>query len=239
METFETPHGPFSCYTNDQNFYFHLSNNGFWESELILNFLRPFYLQANTILDIGAHIGSHSFIYSHYNPQATIYAFEPQKEIYKLLTKNMESRPNVHCLNMCVGHKTGLVTLSSSAKNGNNSDKAIQYGSGDTMNLGGISLGLSGEIVSMITIDSLNLKECDFIKIDVEGAEGLVIQGAKETLRKYKPIICFEYTPSMDTDEICKLFDLPTLPNVQDELRAIGYISFRRIEGDNWLAFPY
>lgn len=239
MELFGTPFGPFACYKNDQNFYYHLSRGGYWEAQLILDFLRPFYLQAKTILDIGAHIGSHSFVYSYFNSQATIYAFEPQKEIYKLLTKNMESRPNVHCLNTCVGHKACQVNMSSSAKCGENADKAIEYGEGATMNLGGISLGLGGESVPMITIDSLNLSGCDFIKMDVEGAEGLVVQGAQETLRKYKPIICFEYTPSMDTQEIAKLFDLPSLPNVKDELAALGYKTFRQIEGDNWLAFPY
>ena len=43
-----------------------------------------------------------------------------------------------------------------------------------------------------ITIDSLDLPGCDFLKIDVEGMELQVLQGAEETIRKYQPVIYAE-----------------------------------------------
>ncbi len=42
------------------------------------------------------------------------------------------------------------------------------------------------------TIDSLNFECVDFIKIDVEGDEEAVLQGAKETLEKWKPVVVLE-----------------------------------------------
>ena len=52
------------------------------------------------------------------------------------------------------------------------------------MNWGGLALGScsEGEEVEVITIDSLKLSACDFIKVDVEGMELPVLQGAAENL---------------------------------------------------------
>ena len=60
------------------------------------------------------------------------------------------------------------------------------------LNYGAIGLGENGEAVDMITIDSLHLMQCDYIKIDVEGAEILVLMGAINTINKFHPIIFFE-----------------------------------------------
>jgi FkbM family methyltransferase len=237
MEEFQTNLGPFWAFNNDQNFYFHLKHGGFWEAKLLED-LMPFICKAETILDIGAHIGSHSFVYGFFNPNAKIYAFEPQKKIYDLLSKNVSIRPNVIPINKCVGHTNMTCNLSRNAKCGENSDIDICYGNGPIMNLGGVSIGGSGEEVEMITIDSLNLETCDFIKIDVEGAEGLVIEGATETIRKFKPIICFEWSPYLDNKPMEEYFHRQRIPTVQELLIKLGYTVFKFLEGDNWLAFP-
>jgi FkbM family methyltransferase len=238
METFKTPLGDFSCFKNDQNFYFHLKKNSFWELDLIMTHLRPYWQQASTILDIGAHIGSHSFLYGYFNKGAKIFAFEPQKEIYDVLKQNLKERPNVVALNTSVGHLDGTTTLSQRTHCGENVEKPIAYGEGPIMNLGGVAIGQGGQPVSMIRIDSLGLTSCDYIKLDVEGAEGLVIQGAANTIRKFRPVICFEYANYLDDKEICKTLNMDSLPDIKKELEALGYKDFRYIEGDNWLALP-
>jgi FkbM family methyltransferase len=42
------------------------------------------------------------------------------------------------------------------------------------------------------TIDSFNLPACDFIKIDCEGYEPHIINGAQETINKFRPVILME-----------------------------------------------
>ena len=44
----------------------------------------------------------------------------------------------------------------------------------------------------MVSIDSLNLKRVDLIKIDVEGMEMEVLQGAAETISRCKPVLLIE-----------------------------------------------
>lgn len=46
--------------------------------------------------------------------------------------------------------------------------------------------------IKVKTLDSFNFDDVDFIKMDVEGYEPLVIQGAMETIAKFKPVILYE-----------------------------------------------
>lgn len=43
-----------------------------------------------------------------------------------------------------------------------------------------------------VTVDSLELEECALIKIDVEGFEPFVLDGARETIKRFKPILFVE-----------------------------------------------
>lgn len=62
----------------------------------------------------------------------------------------------------------------------------------------------------MITIDSFvemqQLESVDFIKADIEGAERYMLEGAKETLKKYAPKL-----------SLCT-YHLPDDPEVMEEL---------------------
>jgi FkbM family methyltransferase len=46
--------------------------------------------------------------------------------------------------------------------------------------------------IRMMRIDELQLPRCDFLKIDVEGMEGEVLSGARETIAQHKPIMLIE-----------------------------------------------
>ena len=76
----------------------------------------------------------------------------------------------------------------------------------------------------MITIDSLQLEACDFIKIDVEGFEYFVIKGAIQTIQKYKPVIFYEENYKINSQSTTEL------------LKSIGYNSFEMINEENFLA---
>lgn len=49
-----------------------------------------------------------------------------------------------------------------------------------------------------IRVDTLRLLNCDAIMVDVEGYEYKALQGAKNTIKEFRPVILFEYRPGME-----------------------------------------
>lgn len=58
-------------------------------------------------------------------------------------------------------------------------------------NSGAWELG-PGEDIGITTLDNYELQDIDLLKIDVQGYELKVLQGAKETLRGNKPVVIVE-----------------------------------------------
>ena len=113
-----------------------------------------------------------------------IYAFEPQKEVFNILKRNVELNEltnKVNIYNLALGSKTSSAT--------------IDYDGGLCNNLGMTSIKedenglLKIEKLDDVIID---VKKINFIKIDVEGFESDVLKGASLTIQKYKPTIWIE-----------------------------------------------
>ena len=51
---------------------------------------------------------------------------------------------------------------------------------------------VDGKDIEAVTIDSLNVSECDLIQLDIEGYELNALRGAEATISKFKPVICLE-----------------------------------------------
>ena len=58
------------------------------------------------------------------------------------------------------------------------------------------SLYMSAALFRLVTIDSLSLARLDFMKIDVEGMEEDVLEGARDAISKFKPIMIIEIIKS-------------------------------------------
>ncbi len=231
---FNTDYGIMYCLNNDVVWFDCLSKNKIYDYDLIINKIYPYLKNKDIkiILDIGAHIGSHSIIYSSLFKNSQIYSFEPQKEIYKLLNLNITENNISNCkaFNKAVGHINKSTTMSKFLYDGYNCE--VNFNTNKALNYGGIGLGLHGESIEMITIDSLNLSDCDYIKIDVEGAEVLTLLGAINTIKKYKPIIIFEHTDKFVSNEMKESLNINfEIPEIKNFLQDIGY---KLIALDDW-----
>jgi len=111
------------------------------------------------IIDVGAWVGTWTMSMLDYCEQAV--AIEPDPMHYECLVKNLPSDVQTH--QCAIGNESKFVSLSDD----NFTQARRVMGEGK---------------IPMVTIDSLNIKEVDLIKIDVEGYEMEVLRGAVDTL---------------------------------------------------------
>lgn len=176
-------HGTFIYNINDTFIGRSLDLYGEW-AETELQILSQVLSSGNTILDVGANIGTHTvFFATKVGPKGRVISFEPQRLIYQMLCGNVAINAllNVTCVNAVVGASPGEVTIPTLDPH-------------SSMNFGALSVAghATGERVSRICIDDLGLEKCDLIKIDAEGMDLDVLDGAHGVISALKPIISVE-----------------------------------------------
>lgn len=137
-----------------------------------------------TIVDVGANIGSHTLFFSReVGNNGKVYSFEAQRFLFQILCGNvaLNSLRNVWCIPAALGSEQGRV------------DVPVPDYSRDN-NYGGYSLSFDTfkESGYMLTLDTIPLEACDLIKIDVEGMELEVFRGSRKTIDTFQPLLYLE-----------------------------------------------
>ncbi len=131
-------------------------------------------------LDIGANIGSHTLYFIKKWGVKKVWSFEPVPSTFAILKKNVEINglsDRVAVENVGVGEKEYRASVKEEIKN----------------NRGGTSIKEDSEgTFTVKTIDSYNLTDVSLMKIDTEGYEVRVLQGAKNTIVRNRPVILVE-----------------------------------------------
>jgi FkbM family methyltransferase len=143
--------------------------------------------EGKDIVDIGANNGNFAVDFSHLvGDHGRVFSFEPQRIIYYQLCSNvfLNGLDNVYCYNLAIG-------------DGIDEEVIIQtpdYHSKQEVNFGDVRVGnYEGDTVQQRTLDSYTFNDIAFIKIDVQGYESRVIDGAKETINKHRPYMFIEF----------------------------------------------
>jgi len=176
------------------------------------------------VIDIGANVGSFSMKFarkcSDNNQKFFIYAFEPNKVIFNLLKNNLSLNKdisnNIMLSQQPIGDTNKEVNFINQIKNSGGSKvykntKDLESNI-DTVKLQQISLDYFVEVNG--------IEHVDIIKIDVEGYEPIVLDGCINTLKKFKPILYIEITPSW-FKEIGRSF-----LDIFNSLKSLGYEVF-------------
>jgi FkbM family methyltransferase len=149
------------------------------EAQLFSGLIKPGMM----VLEIGANIGAHTVhLAKLVGENGGVVAFEAQRVIFQILCANLSLNgiENTDAKCLAVGAAAGEITV-----------PRVDY-SGDN-NFGGIALGSNdGDVVEMIAIDNLMLPACHMIKIDVEGMEKQVLDGARQTITRFRPYLYVE-----------------------------------------------
>ena len=153
-------------------------------------------------------------------------------------------RSRITCHNFAVGHEETELTMGTHISDGPNSKRPIEFGTRTLFNLGGMQLAGplgAGPRVRVRPLDAVAHElgftpdDVVFIKIDVEGFEGGVLEGARSLLGEGAdhPAVMFERNGRVLPVEIA----LPLA--IRDPLSLIvdrfRFTTLVRLPGDNWL----
>ena len=153
--------------------------------------LKSFLKKGMTVVDVGANIGILSILMARQiGDSGKLYAFEPTKKTYEILRHNLalngfEGAKNITVFHKALADKDGETEFVEYQVCGHNS---MYHMDEEAVNI---------TKVSMSSMDSLlGNEKIDLVKIDVEGAEPLVLEGMKDIIEKNPELrIILEFTP--------------------------------------------
>jgi len=126
-------------------------------------------------VDGGAHRGIWTRVLCHAFQQ--VLAFEPQADNFKALDRLRDSFTALQCFNTALGERRGFGHLRPGPEN------TGQFHLTDDP---------EAPAVNILPLDSLDLKNVDFLKLDVEGFELFALQGAARTIDRCRPVVLIE-----------------------------------------------
>jgi FkbM family methyltransferase len=152
-----------------------------------------------TCIDVGANFGYYTCLMARLAWQGRVVAYEPDPEVYALLRDNVYinwCERVVWFRNAAVGAAAGTLTIYRRPnRTGNTGIIPVPTGAqaavGETES--------TELVVDCERLDDLarELERVDLIKIDVEGAESLVVEGMGELVRKHRPTIVMEWSTDL------------------------------------------
>lgn len=166
-------------------------------------------------VDVGAHVGLWTRVMA--LDFERVICFEPKPDHQDCWRRNMEGVTNVMLHGCALGPGPGRVTLQTGPSS-----------SGDTW----VDPEAEGGDVEMYTLDSFGLDVIDLLKIDCEGYELRVLQGAQETLLRCRPAIIVEQKPGH-----AEKYGL-TEKEAVEFLKVLGAVTRGGIQGDYFLTWP-
>ena len=175
--------------TIDRGMYLHG-----WEPRTA-EFLRNSVRADDVVIEVGANVGAHTLLLADLvGPRGTVIAFEPTAWARDKLAANMARNPRL-CSRISV--RPELVTnheLATPTLNIRSSFPITNWRS-------------SGETVSAapLALDALSLQRLDLVKIDVDGYDYKVLQGAVRLLAEFRPLVLIElceYTLNAQGDSV-------------------------------------
>lgn len=177
-----------TCYLPEGNTFYYY---GYCEANLtnfILRYLKP----GSTFIDVGAHVGFYSMLSSALvGTSGQVHSFEPTPWTFGLLTKNTRGLSNVTLNNKAVSDKKGMTSFL---------DYGPGYGAYNSAHPKGAVAFISKKGTE-VNVETLTLDDyCkernilpDFIKLDAEGLEHIILQGMTSLLSgNNRPIVTLE-----------------------------------------------
>lgn len=179
--------------------------------------------KGDIVFDVGAHIGIYSLrVAKIIGCNGIVFALEPEKTNYKLLSKHIEinKAENVTPINKALSNKKGTARLFLSDHYSSRNHSLVVEESKFTL----IETTTWDEL-----LENLGVHKPDIAKIDVEGAEPLVIQGMNKNLPKTMIIGSYHYPT--EAEEVKELLTRRGYKTEQKIINGDDYILAKKVVG--------
>ena len=192
-------------------YHVHDKEHGDREESFFRRYLRP----GDVVVDVGANFGLTALAaFSAIGPTGQVHAFEPHPRIFRFLLGNIElngAGSVVKAYNLALGNRHGSVFLTDSRADDQNT----------------VSKAPTGIRVPLSTLDEAvaALPHIALLKIDVEGYEKFVLEGATETLRRVDCVYFEAYSANYAQHgyELGEIMDFLAAKGL--EVRRIGAVN--------------
>lgn len=195
-----------------------------------LDHLHDLIGKGGVFVDIGANVGVFSMKAAHcVGPDGIVVSIEPLPEMVYALHRNaaLNGFSNVRIRNFCCSDQTGAVELWFNF--GQPNSTSILQRDKSARKLSALSVKLDD------LVEWEKLPRLDYLKIDAESAEPLILQGAQATIRRFRPVIQVEtsltgvvpppdYEVWAHPESINELL-VPQNHDILSRLRSFGYHS--------------
>ena len=154
-----------------------------------IEFVQGFLKKNNVFMDIGANFGLYSIIAAKLvGEEGKVISIEPEPGNLKRLKRNVIfNRISIHIIPLALGETEGLTEFYSCSQ-------AAYSG----LKVSDVPGEITKIVVPQTTLDDLHVQfewtKIDLIKMDVEGAELLVLKGGKDLISKSRPVILMEFS---------------------------------------------
>ena len=166
---------------NDESALYHIVNS----TKKIENLVNNINMKTiRTVFDIGANCGLFAYFIKKKFPESTVYCFEPIEELSGCIEKNVNSFSNVHIVKKAMSDTSGLdIAFYQNPKSQQTNsillNSVIDYCTESKIN----SISVQSETLDNFC-EQHDINSIDVLKVDIQGAEYKMLQGAKNTLSK-------------------------------------------------------
>ncbi len=185
--------------------YFKSKAFGEFDKDLI-NIAQIFVQEDSIVWDIGANVGVFTFASSIIAKHGKIVSVEPDNWLVGVLRKTQKIEPycdrDIKIVTAAISENNGIATFH--IANRGRASNSLELAGGRSQ-MGGIR---EKQYVPTITMDSMlsSLSDPpDFVKVDVEGAEAMVIEGGTKVVQEARPIFYIEVSQKTRKAIVSKL----------------------------------
>ncbi|MFQ3576366.1 MAG: FkbM family methyltransferase [Cytophagales bacterium] len=156
--------------------------------DFLLKLLKDLGYQPQSIFDIGANKGGWTANALEYFPNANYYLFEPQTFLIDEIKSRFSKNPNVQFYPYGVGSQRGTMEFTIHDRDDSSNFRMTKDEA--------LARGFKQIQTQVVSVDEFvqeqNLIKPDILKIDAEGIDLMVIEGAKETLNSHSEVVMVE-----------------------------------------------